>query len=246
MIDLHNHILPEWDDGPNTLDKALEMARQAVSVGTTVMVASPHRFCYGRQSLAHIVQERVDLLNSQLQSNAIPLSIIPGVEIPIDDDVVREVTAGNLTPLGAGRFLLMETPFTDLSEHLHTYLKHIIDAGYGIVLAHPERNAEVQKRWAQSADLPFVEACIELGCFVQLTSGSIVGRFGPSALAVSRAIIQHRDWKIVISSDSHDPKERTPGLLGRARDTAAAWMGDAEAARAMVDELPAKIVGLRS
>ena len=69
MIDLHNHILPEWDDGPNTLDKALEMARQAVSVGTTVMVASPHRFCYGRQSLAHIVQERVDLLNSQLQSH---------------------------------------------------------------------------------------------------------------------------------------------------------------------------------
>ena len=42
MIDLHCHVLPGIDDGPETMDGSLELARAASDQGTTVLVATPH------------------------------------------------------------------------------------------------------------------------------------------------------------------------------------------------------------
>jgi len=42
MIDLHSHILPELDDGSQSLQESLAMARMAVNSGITAMVATPH------------------------------------------------------------------------------------------------------------------------------------------------------------------------------------------------------------
>ncbi len=40
--ELHFHLLPAVDDGPETLDEALELARLAVADGTGVVVCTPH------------------------------------------------------------------------------------------------------------------------------------------------------------------------------------------------------------
>lgn len=42
MIDLHSHILPGIDDGADSMEDALEMARIAVDGGTDVIVAASH------------------------------------------------------------------------------------------------------------------------------------------------------------------------------------------------------------
>jgi protein-tyrosine phosphatase len=220
------------------------MAKQAVSVGTTIMVATPHRYKSGGQSTAVIVRKAVDELNEQLTAEGIALTILPGVEIPIDFGIADEIESGNLSTLGNGNYVLVEPPFPDLPAKLIPAIKEVRDRGYGVILAHPERNGVVQKDWMQKSSLQFAKSCVDLGCVIQVTSGSIVGRFGPAAKAVSRAIIEHLDWRIVIASDSHDPKDRTPGYLAEARDMAAKWIGNADAAEAMVTTLPAEIVGV--
>lgn len=40
MIDVHSHILPGLDDGAESMEEALEMARLAVADGIRVMVAA--------------------------------------------------------------------------------------------------------------------------------------------------------------------------------------------------------------
>ena len=42
MIDLHSHILPDLDDGSQSLQESLAMARMAVESGVTAMAATPH------------------------------------------------------------------------------------------------------------------------------------------------------------------------------------------------------------
>ena len=42
MIDLHCHLLPGIDDGPATLEEALEMARIAVANGIVESHVTPH------------------------------------------------------------------------------------------------------------------------------------------------------------------------------------------------------------
>src|SRR5690348_5855185 len=42
MVDVHCHILPGLDDGPEDIEESLAMAESAISDGITHVVATPH------------------------------------------------------------------------------------------------------------------------------------------------------------------------------------------------------------
>jgi protein-tyrosine phosphatase len=62
MIDLHCHILPHLDDGPETLQETLEMCRMAVEDGITTIVATPHQqngcIKFGKRDLKKVERDR--------------------------------------------------------------------------------------------------------------------------------------------------------------------------------------------
>ncbi len=237
FVDIHNHILPGVDDGAPTMEWALDMARLAVLDGTDTMVATPHRAWVGRRDAPpEWVDERVIALQQAIDDAGITLKVVNGVEIPVGRKVAGDLAAGRLGCMGSGRTALIEPPFERIPRDAIDSLKSVLDAGFQVVLAHPERNTEVQK------NLAFVEACADLGIALQLTTGSIVGRFGPVAQATSFAILRHfADWQIVIASDTHDNNRRPPNLMSAARHAAALIVGD-EAANAMVDSRPRAMI----
>ena len=63
MVDLHCHILPGLDDGPDRMEESLEMAETAIADGLTHVVATPHsneRFWF---DFAHVRRLRDELQN---------------------------------------------------------------------------------------------------------------------------------------------------------------------------------------
>lgn len=42
IIDLHSHLIPGVDDGAQTIEQSIELARQAVSERVEHMVLTPH------------------------------------------------------------------------------------------------------------------------------------------------------------------------------------------------------------
>ena len=42
MIDIHNHILIDVDDGPKTKEDAIALLKQANDEGVTEIIATPH------------------------------------------------------------------------------------------------------------------------------------------------------------------------------------------------------------
>ena len=42
IIDLHSHLIPGVDDGAQTIEQSIELARQAVDEGVEHMVLTPH------------------------------------------------------------------------------------------------------------------------------------------------------------------------------------------------------------
>jgi protein-tyrosine phosphatase len=210
FVDIHNHILPGIDDGAPDLAYALEMARLAVAGGTDVLVATPHRAWGARREASPTwVKER----------------IAPGVEIPVGPHVAEDLKSGVLGTLGdAGAYALVEPPFDRIPHDAIPNLHAILETGINVVLAHPERNAEVQKH------LAFVEACASLGLSFQVTTGSILGRFGPKAQKTAEDILDHwREWSIVIASDSHDRYDRPPSWMAMVHDLVAARTSPEEA-----------------
>ena len=76
----------------------------------------------------------------------------------------------------------------------------------------------------------------------QITSGSLLGYFGPRAQTTAKAILTHAaDWSLVLASDTHNLSDRPPNLLAEARDIAATIAG-ADEAQKMVDARPRAMV----
>lgn len=214
------------------------MARQAVSIGTDTMVATPHRGWFLRRAARpEVIREHVAGLQDSLNRAHIPLTILPGVELKMAPRVAQDLIDGEVGTLGdAGQWALIEPPFDRIPAGGLESLLRVKEAGFNVVLAHPERCAELQQ------SLHFVEACADLGCAFQLTSGSLLGHFGLRAQEAAFAILAHAaEWQLVLASDTHDLHDRSCDLLRQARDTAAVLVGET-LAQEMVDSRPRAMV----
>jgi len=239
-VDVHNHIIPGIDDGARNMEESLDMARVAVADGTDTMIATPHRvWTTRRDAPPQWVRDHTTKLQEALNENGIPLRVLPGVEIPMGIQVWEQLAAGTLLTLGdTGKTALIEPPFDSIPDFALESLRNVRKAGFDIILAHPERNSKIQE------DLTFLEHCCALGIVLQLTSGSLVGKFGRGPKQTAEAILCNAPrWQIVIASDTHDLERRTPGDMTRARNAAALIAGKAEA-QEMVDGRPRRLLGL--
>jgi protein-tyrosine phosphatase len=220
------------------MGEALAMAQQAVQQGTDTLVATPHRgWSLRTPPTPDVIKERVARLQAELDWARIPLKIVPGLEIKIGPNVAQDLQEGTLGTLGEGsRWALIEMPFGHIPADAFKQFQEVRDAGYKIVMAHPERYSEIQKSRS------FLQDCADFGMAFQLTSGSLLGRFGDRAQITAESILRRvDDWPLVIASDTHDLRDRSPALLRAARDAAAVIVG-AEMAQDMVDSRPRSMI----
>src|SRR5271155_1371867 len=82
MIDLHSHVLPGIDDGPDTIEGSLALARAAVAAGTRTLVATPH-VSWHYPNDADTIALGVRELKARLAEEEIALELLPGAEIAV-------------------------------------------------------------------------------------------------------------------------------------------------------------------
>lgn len=206
MIDIHCHILPDFDDGAADLDEALEMARMAVASGVTDIIATPH-FQGGRNALEQvpIINRQFQRLSAALQQEKIPLRLHPGAEVLCVTETAALAAAHQLPTLGQTDYVLTEFYFDESFAFMDDLLQQIADSGYLPVVAHPERygaiarDPELIRRWAR------------LGYVIQLNKGSILGAFGSRAEQAANQILA-MGIAHVIASDAHSCRSRTPHM----------------------------------
>jgi protein-tyrosine phosphatase len=230
VIDLHTHILPGLDDGARTLEESVAMARAAVADGTRVVAATPHvRDDYPTEVTE--MEEGVADLREALTAEGVELAVLTGGEIALDhvalldtDELVRFGLAGNRN------YLLVEFPYYGWPLDLETRAFELRGKGFVVVLAHPERSAEVQSAPARLRPL------VEQGALVQLTAASVDGRLGRTSRKAAFRLLE-LGLAHLVASDAHTPGVRAVGLA-----SAAEAVGDAALARWLTEAVPAAIV----
>src|SRR5262249_7925031 len=121
---------------------------------------------------------------------------------------------------------LIEFPYAGWPLSLHEWVFRLVTRQITPVIAHPERNADVQ---ANPEELrPLVDA----GALVQITAASLDGRLGRSSRAAGAALIE-RGLAHLLASDAHTPDVREAGLLA-----AADAVGDPALADWLTVEMP--------
>lgn len=204
MIDLHTHILPGVDDGLQSMADALLLAEEAVAQGITTMVATPHLYWGGRPALsAAQIREGVESLNELLQAKGTPLTVLPGCEIPLTADPLPYLQREQWMSLGdSGCAVLVESSWEGWTPASTTIVQDLLQAGWTVVLAHPERHAHFQR------NLSLLEELVQMGVHLQVTSSSLLP--GRSAPAVARCAYELMERRLVsvVASDCHDLRRR--------------------------------------
>lgn len=232
MIDIHTHILPETDDGARSMDEAVQMARLAVADGTTHVFATPHHRAFGPLARDEVFR-RVETLQVELDRHRIPLTVLPGHEVRLEDGLEEEWRRGLAGPLADSRYVLAEPPFDCYDELVEARLLRLIDEGYAPIMAHPERILPIQE------DLSLLEPFLARGGLLQISAASVLGR-GTSRDRVTAETLLHNGMAHYLASDAHSTFGRPPVLSG-ARDRVARIVGR-EAASWLVQAHPVSIL----
>jgi protein-tyrosine phosphatase len=218
MIDLHCHVLPGIDDGPDAIEGSLAIARAARDAGIDTLVATPHVNARTPND-AHTIATRVRELNVRLRQEHIAVEVLPGAEVAMTHlDEIEPAELSRLT-LGGGEWLLVEPPFTLVAPGLESLVTGVQRQGHRVVLAHPERCPALQR------DRRVVPSLVEAGVLMSITAGSLVGRFGGEVRSYAMELAQE-ELIHNVTSDAHDSVRRRPGLAEEIRQAGLAPLTD--------------------
>ena len=237
-VDIHTHLLPAVDDGPESLDETVEMAHIASADGTDVIHASPHqRDVMNNHSVEHL-QNLIVEINGRLRSEAGPTQRVPlvilGMENHIEPELGEWFDRGIALPINGTKYILSEPPFTSYPPYMDKVLFDLQVRRLVPVIAHPERNSVFQKNPGKLRKL------VESGMLVQITAGSLLGEFGSRAQKAAEFFLEH-DLAHVAASDMHrSERVRVPQLSG-AHHRAEELVG-IERARMLFEDSPRNII----
>jgi protein-tyrosine phosphatase len=227
MIDLHCHMLPGIDDGSPDEATSLEMARIAVADGIKTTACTPHIYPGLYENNAADIKTRTDALQRRLFDEDIALKLTIGADAHLTPELLGRLRARTAPSLAGGRYFLLEPPHTVAPPRFAESMFDFVAAGYVPVLTHPERLSWIKQHYEV-----FV-ALVKSGVWMQVTAGSLNGRFGETAKYFGEKMLDE-GLVHLLATDAHGVRNRPP-LLAEGRQAAEKFVGAEEAARLVFD-----------
>ena len=207
-VDLHCHLLPGVDDGPDTLAESVAYARAAVAAGTGTIVATPHVELVEVRELP----DRVAEVRAALADVGVDLRVEVGGEVKPES--VGVLDADELEVLAHGptgrRWLLYEVPFGGVDDAFLDGARELRERGYGLLLAHPERSRGL----LADGGLTRLEPLLAERALLEVNVAPLTGREQPERESAARHVVE-RGLAGVVATDAHPP--RRPFQLAEAR-----------------------------
>jgi protein-tyrosine phosphatase len=202
MIDIHSHILWGLDDGSESLEESVAMLKAAAEAGTTDIVATPHSNANYRFD-PDLIQSRIAELTDA--TGGVP-RIHTGCDFHLSFENIEDAfKRPERYTINHKNYLLVEFPDLHIATALDGILLRFLEIGIVPIVTHPERNLILQQ------SIPRLEAWMQSGCLMQVTSLSLLGRFGRAAEKCAWELME-RGLVHFLASDSHDPQDRHPRL----------------------------------
>lgn len=201
MIDLHTHLIPGVDDGSKSFEESLRILRGLEKQGITDLFLTPH-YIKGTKSVSRRFENMsiYNLLRAKARHENIRINLYLGNEIYIDRDIEALLKHGDVSSLGNSEYLLIELPMSGEYDGYLSIFKDLMNKGYKVVFAHPERYKTLQKDYETLVGLS------QGGILFQCNLGSIVGQYGQSAKKIVKKLAKD-DLIFCFGTDIHHEKD---------------------------------------
>lgn len=205
MIDIHCHILPGVDDGSESMDMSIHMARIYLENGIREIIATPHYIDGIKNRSKEENQASLRELRTELEKQDMDLEVYLGHEVLVSPEMIDGLDRGEIASLNASRYVLMELPMLDIPRYTEDMIYELGIRGYVPIIAHPERNLKIME------DPNILYRWIQMGALGQLNLPSLEGRYGKEIRATGEILLEHRMVHF-LGSDAHSSKKRSPDV----------------------------------
>jgi len=199
---------------------SLDMARQACADGITTVVCTPHILPTVYENKGPGIKAAVALLQKALATEGIPLQLLSGADVHMVPDLVSGLRDGRIITLAGSRYMLLEPPHHVMPPQLDDCIFRLQSAGYVAILTHPERLSWIRAQYS------VFRRMVDKGVWMQLTAGSLTGRFGRGPRYWAERMLDEGLCHVV-ATDAHNTSAR-PLHLASARMMVEQRLGAAE------------------
>lgn len=199
LTEHHCHILPQIDDGSQSVEMSLEMIGTMKAQGVERIVATPHFYAHREKSVAHYVEKRAHALGKLIEADASCKEILLGAEIAIEHGISQLPGLEQLRFAGTD-YMLLELPYASFS---HWLIEEITDIAYEYhitpVIAHIHRYLEYYSRSE-------LEEILKLDAVFQINNEAF-GNFKEKKFV--KSLIKD-GYPYLFGSDAHNMSDRKP------------------------------------
>ena len=202
MIDIHSHLLFGIDDGSRSIEESIYIINKLSKIGYTDIILTPH-FINGSSYMSSRENnlELLKKLKAGLIKYKVPVNLYLGNEIYIDSEIIDLFKKGIISSLNNSKYLLIELPMSGENEIYYDVFLDLINMGYKVILAHPERYISFQKDFNKVYELK------ELGVLFQCNVGSILGDYGSNAKKTIKRLLKEHLISFMGTDIHHNKKD---------------------------------------
>lgn len=202
MIDIHCHILPKVDDGPDSVEESMEILKEMQRQGVICVIVTPHY----RVEMFEPSMKRVLYSYKYMREAAreIGITLRLGCEYYRNENILENLDHRRRLTMAGSDYVLVEFSTNDMFATIRNYIYELVTHGYKPIVAHAERYFCCQK-------LENLQELKELGAFIQVNAGSVLGEAGWKVKKFCLALMKN-DVVDFIASDTHNTDERKPNL----------------------------------
>lgn len=169
--DIHAHLLPGVDDGPKTIQDALQLIKGLADLGYNKLVATSHVMSELYPNKAQELQGIHGEICSQIQERGISVELLLGAEYFLDPNFFELIEAKNILSFHEN-YVLVEMSTLSPFPEFHKAIFQLKTNGFKPILAHPERYTYFHN------DLDQFERIKNMGCLLQVNLLSFQGYYG--------------------------------------------------------------------
>lgn len=195
IIDIHTHLLPNVDDGSDSMESTLKHLQVISDSGVEKVFLTPHYMLGKYANKKSEVEKQFKLLQEEVKKLKIRLEIVLGAEVYCDDTVLKQVKEENLT-LGNSNYVLFETSLNDISDNSKSFIYDLQMARFRPILAHPERYSYVH------AHPSIVREFMSRDVLIQVNASSLLGYHGKKVKEIAWRLV-YKGYAHFVASDDH-------------------------------------------
>lgn len=197
MVDIHNHLIYNVDDGSKSIEESLNIIKGLYCIGVTDLIITPHYIYQTKYNSSRSNNlKKLEELKKVLKKENININLYLGNEIYIDNELDKILEYGDISSLNNSKYLLIELPLgREYPDYLDIF-KNLIDKGYKVILAHPERYSIV------SSDFNVIYDLKNIGVLFQTNLGSSIKEYGKDSKKILKRLLKE-DLVFCVGSDIH-------------------------------------------